>query len=87
MDSSGQLDQETVLVQGIIDCLFEWNGELVLLDYKTDKVLAHRGGLRGLTEHYRFQLELYARAIEEIWKRPVKRKVLYFFDAKQACEL
>lgn len=87
MDSSGQLDQETVLVQGIIDCLFEWNGELVLLDYKTDKVLAHRGGLRGLTEHYRFQLELYARAIEDIWKRPVKRKVLYFFDAKQACDL
>ncbi|CAH8769689.1 helicase-exonuclease AddAB subunit AddA [Paenibacillus dendritiformis] len=87
MDSSGQLDQEMVLVQGIIDCLFEWNGELVLLDYKTDKVLAHRGGLRGLTEHYRFQLELYARAIEDIWKRPVKRKVLYFFDAKQACEL
>lgn len=87
MDSSGQLDRETVLVQGIIDCLFEWNGELILLDYKTDKVLAHRGGLRGLTEHYRFQLELYARAIEDIWKRPVKRKVLYFFDAKQACEL
>ncbi|MDU5141452.1 MAG: helicase-exonuclease AddAB subunit AddA [Paenibacillus dendritiformis] len=87
MDSSGELDRETVLVQGIIDCLFEWNGDLILLDYKTDKVLAHRGGLRGLTEHYRFQLELYARAIEDIWKRSVKRKVLYFFDAKQACEL
>ncbi|GAC42974.1 3'-5' exonuclease [Paenibacillus popilliae] len=87
LDSSGQLDQETVLVQGIIDCLFEWDGELVLLDYKTDNVLACQKGLRGLTEHYRFQLELYARAIEDIWKRPVKRKVLYFFDAKQACEL
>jgi ATP-dependent helicase/nuclease subunit A len=86
-DTSGLLDQETVLVQGVIDCLFEWEGQLVLLDYKTDKVLAHRGGLEALTEHYRFQLNLYARAIEQIWHRPVDRKVLYFFDAKQACEL
>ncbi|MBN3525899.1 UvrD-helicase domain-containing protein [Paenibacillus apiarius] len=86
-DDSGLLDHETVLVQGVIDCLFEWNGQLVLLDFKTDKVLAHRGGLPALSEHYRFQLNVYARAIEHIWKRPIDRKVLYFFDARQACEL
>ncbi|MCY9582246.1 UvrD-helicase domain-containing protein [Paenibacillus alvei] len=86
-DASGLLDEETVLVQGVIDCMFEWEGQLVLLDYKTDKVLEHRGGLKALTEHYRFQLNLYARAIEQIFHRPVDRKVLYFFDAGQACEL
>ncbi|QLG39259.1 helicase-exonuclease AddAB subunit AddA [Paenibacillus sp. E222] len=81
------LENETVLVQGIIDCLYEVDGELVLLDYKTDRVLEHRGGLDKLTENYRFQLELYARAIEDILGRKVDRKWLYFFDGGHAVKL
>ncbi|MGC5773827.1 helicase-exonuclease AddAB subunit AddA [Paenibacillus pabuli] len=81
------LANETVLVQGIIDCLYEVNGELVLLDYKTDRVLEHRGGLDKLIENYRFQLELYGRAIEDILGRKVDRKWLYFFDNGQAVKL
>ncbi|MDR9747213.1 helicase-exonuclease AddAB subunit AddA [Paenibacillus taichungensis] len=81
------LENETVLVQGIIDCLYEVNGELVLLDYKTDRVLEHRGGLDKLTENYRFQLELYGRAIEDILGRKVDRKWLYFFDGGIAVKL
>ncbi|QOS80297.1 helicase-exonuclease AddAB subunit AddA [Paenibacillus sp. JNUCC31] len=81
------LTNETVLVQGIIDCLYEVNGDLVLLDYKTDRVLEHRGGLDKLTENYRFQLELYGRAIEDILGRKVDRKWLYFFDNGHAVKL
>ncbi|RAJ03299.1 DNA helicase/exodeoxyribonuclease V subunit A [Paenibacillus pabuli] len=81
------LENETVLVQGIIDCLYEVDGELVLLDYKTDRVLEHRGGLDKLTENYRFQLELYGRAIEDILDRKVDRKWLYFFDGGHAVKL
>ncbi|PYI51794.1 helicase-exonuclease AddAB subunit AddA [Paenibacillus flagellatus] len=69
---------ETVLVQGVIDCLFEENGELVLLDYKTDAVYGNR--LETLKERYGVQLSLYAKAIGDIWRRPVKEKVLFFFD-------
>lgn len=69
---------ETVLVQGMIDCLFEENGELVLLDYKTDAVFGDR--LELLKERYAVQLGLYAKAIERIWRRPVKEKALFFFD-------
>lgn len=86
-DETGLLDEETVLVQGVIDCLFEVEGRLVLLDYKTDKVLAHRGGIEALANHYRFQLDLYSRAIEEMWGRPVDDKVLYFFDSQQSITL
>lgn len=81
------LDNETVLVQGIIDCLYEVDGELTLLDYKTDRVLEHRGGVNELTRNYRFQLELYGRAIEDILGRKVDRKWLYFFDGGHAVEL
>ncbi|WP_340013829.1 helicase-exonuclease AddAB subunit AddA [Paenibacillus sp. FSL K6-1318] len=81
------IENETVLVRGIIDCLYEVDGELVLLDYKTDRVLDHRGGLRTLTENYGFQLELYGRAIEDILGRKVDRKWLYFFDGGHAVKL
>ncbi|MEF3304622.1 helicase-exonuclease AddAB subunit AddA [Paenibacillus sp. GYB003] len=76
---------ETVLVQGVIDCLFEENGQLVLLDYKTDAVSG--GRLDELKRRYAVQLALYARAIEHIWRRPVKEKVLFFFDGSHLVTL
>ncbi|MEN1988774.1 helicase-exonuclease AddAB subunit AddA [Paenibacillus hubeiensis] len=84
---SAVLEQETVLVQGIIDCLYEVDGELVLLDYKTDRVLEHRGGVDALVANYSFQLNLYAQAIEDILGRKVSRKWLYFFDGGYAVRL
>lgn len=86
-DVKAVLENETVLVRGIIDCLYEVNGELVLLDYKTDRVLEHRGGLEPLVENYRFQLQLYAQAIKDILGRQVDHIWLYFFDGGHAVKL
>ncbi|NMO94839.1 UvrD-helicase domain-containing protein [Paenibacillus lemnae] len=82
-----QLDEECVLIQGVVDCLFRAQGKLILLDYKTDRVLEHRGGIEALTEQYRFQLELYAKALEDILGEPIAESWLYFFDAGQAVRL
>lgn len=60
------LQDETVLIQGVVDCLFRLNGKLILLDYKTDRVMEHRGGIAALVDQYRFQLDLYAKALEDI---------------------
>lgn len=79
--------EETVLVQGVIDCLFRVDGKVILLDYKSDKVLPHRGGIAALTESYRFQLELYAEALEKITGMPVDEKWLFFFDSGDAVRL
>lgn len=82
------LEQETVLIQGVIDCLYETSdGKLVLLDYKTDRIAKEPGGLEAISERYRFQLELYAKAIERIWNRPVDELVLYFFDGCHVVKL
>ncbi|UNK21223.1 helicase-exonuclease AddAB subunit AddA [Paenibacillus sp. N3/727] len=78
------LDDETVLIQGIVDCLFRFNDKLILLDYKTDRVVEHRGGIETLTEHYRFQLELYSKALQDILGEPIHEKWLYFFDGGRA---
>lgn len=73
-----QIDGEKVLVQGVIDCLFQEEGGWVLLDYKTDKTTPFSDG--ELAERYRVQLDYYALAIERILQQPIKETVLYFFD-------
>jgi ATP-dependent helicase/nuclease subunit A len=77
--------EETVLIQGVIDCLFDTPDGLVLLDYKTDATEGKTD--EELSERYRVQLSLYAKAIESIWRRPIVRKVLYFFDGGRLIEL
>ncbi|MDO3409161.1 helicase-exonuclease AddAB subunit AddA [Saccharibacillus sp. CPCC 101409] len=81
-----RLPGERVLVQGVIDCLFRENGRLILLDYKTDRIKPGRG-TSELAEHYRFQLDFYARALEDMLGEPVHEKWLYFFDAGEGVRL
>ncbi|MEW5762092.1 MAG: helicase-exonuclease AddAB subunit AddA [Bacillota bacterium] len=73
---------ETVLVQGVIDCLLAAGDGLVIVDYKSDRVAA--GELNACAARYRVQLELYARAAAEILGRPVREKYLYFFAPGRA---
>ncbi|MNE63964.1 ATP-dependent helicase/nuclease subunit A [compost metagenome] len=76
-----------MLIQGVIDCLFREEGRLILLDYKTDAVLEHEGGVEALKEKYRFQLELYSKALYDILGEPVSEIWLYFFDGDHAVKL
>ncbi|OEF96705.1 helicase-exonuclease AddAB subunit AddA [Desulfuribacillus alkaliarsenatis] len=69
---------EHVLIQGVIDCVFEDEGGLVLLDYKTDRI--HKLSNQDLANRYKLQIELYTKAIEQIWKRTLQEKYLYFFN-------
>lgn len=66
---------ELVLIQGVIDVYFEEDGELVVADYKTDRV--ENGG--ELSEKYRKQLEYYARALQQLTGKKVKEKIIYSF--------
>ena len=71
--------KEPVLIQGVIDCLtWEDDGGVLLIDFKSDHISGVK--VEALRERYRLQLELYSRAVEEIWKVKVKGKYLYFFD-------
>ncbi|TLS50332.1 helicase-exonuclease AddAB subunit AddA [Paenibacillus antri] len=77
---------ETVLVQGIIDCLFEDERGLAIVDYKTDAIRGETG-LSELTERYRLQLSVYAKAAEKALGRDVPDRYLYFFDGARAVKL
>lgn len=69
--------KEVVFVQGIIDYLVFEADSLFLIDFKTDYIT--RENLKETAAYYQVQLDLYARAIQDIIYRPVKEKYLYFF--------
>ena len=76
-DYASGLEDEKVLLQGVVDCaLIEADG-ITIVDFKTDRVT--KDSLPSLTAHYRPQVETYAQALERIFEMPVKRKYLYFF--------
>ena len=74
--------EQTVVVQGIIDCLLEEEGALVVIDYKTDYISpGNWERMKELAGRYRIQIEMYARAAQSVLTLPVKEKFLYFFGA------
>lgn len=83
--AAGEDAGEPVLMQGILDCLFEDARGLVLLDYKTDALW--REGASERAERYRLQLSLYARAVRDILGRDPDEIVVYFFDRAEAVSL
>ena len=72
---------EAVLVQGIIDAYFMEEDEIVLVDYKTDRV--KRGQEQKLINLYHVQLEDYARALERMTGKKVKEKIIYSFTLQK----
>ncbi len=74
---------ENLLVQGVIDCMFQEKGGIVLVDYKTDYFTGVPGEdalrLRQLTDQYAGQMKIYGLAVEQITGVPVLEKHLYFF--------
>ncbi|MCA1056418.1 helicase-exonuclease AddAB subunit AddA [Rossellomorea aquimaris] len=91
-ESGEEPPEETVLVQGVIDCIFRDESGIVLLDYKTDGI--HDRYKKGFEEakevletRYKIQIELYTKALESIWKETVSEKYLYFFDGGHLLEI
>ncbi|HEX3016179.1 MAG TPA: helicase-exonuclease AddAB subunit AddA [Desulfobacteria bacterium] len=70
---------ETVLIQGVIDCLLEEEDGYVLIDWKTDRIRS-KSDIKEMCKRYQVQLALYARAVEGILSRPVKEKYLVLMD-------
>ena len=79
----GEDSAETILVQGIIDVYFEEDEELVVLDYKTDKVRT----ARDLQEKYHSQLDYYAQALEQLTEKKVKEKIIYSFTLEEEIQV
>src|SRR5699024_2680342 len=74
---------EKVVIQGIIDCLFYYEDNWYIVDYKTDRIVDEvvtEKTVDQLKHRYETQIGLYQRAIESILKTKVIKTYLYFFD-------
>lgn len=79
-------EEETVLIQGIIDAFFEEDGDYVLLDYKTDAVKTSE----ELINRYQVQLDYYEEALIQLSVDPalgkgkkVREKIIYSFGLER----
>ena len=82
-DKYGESEKK-VPVQGVIDAMFIEDGEIVILDYKTDRVEEGAEDPEGrLVKLYKMQLDLYAQAAERLLGLKVKEKLLYSFSLEK----
>ena len=68
------------LVQGIIDCFFEEDGKLVLVDYKTTNIKSKEEFQRRkdeIAQRYALQMEIYRQVLTEATGKEVKETCLY----------
>ncbi len=73
--------EDNILVQGISDCVFEENGQLVIVDYKTDKIRDDK----ELLDRYKNQIAFYCKAVSKTLGKPVKQAALYSFCLGKVC--
>lgn len=75
------LNDNGILVQGVIDLLLIQSGKATVIDYKTTS----EQGLRA--QGYRTQMEIYCRAVSEILGVTVERRLLYAFRLDDFVEI
>ena len=74
---------ETVLIQGIIDVFFEEDGKCILLDYKTDAVET----AEELIGRYHVQLDYYAEALKQSFGYRDTERIIYSFKLGEEIRL
>ena len=79
------LQNEKVLLQGVVDCALIESDGITVIDFKTDYVTDET--LPAVVERYRPQITAYADALERIYHMPVKAKQIYFFTIRCFAEL
>ena len=73
---------DRVVVEGIADLVFETaGGELVVVDYKTDRTLTDSS-----KAHYAEQLACYGELVQRVTGRPVGRRVVVHVPSNSATE-
>ena len=80
------LEGEKILLQGVVDCFFETEAGLTIVDFKTDHVHTEEKQ-SARVKLYRPQMEAYSAALETVFEKRVTRRVLYFLHSGQAVEI
>lgn len=86
------LEGQELLVQGVVDCFFEEDGEIVVVDYKTDYLSEYElenpeVAAQKLVSRHATQLLYYAEACKRICNKPIRDVYIYSLPAGRAFSL
>ena len=79
------LEDEKILLQGVVDCAILEEDGITVIDFKTDRITEAR--LETAVQNYRYQVQAYADALRRIFEKPIKRACLYFFQINQCVDI
>lgn len=74
---------ENIFLQGVMDCLLEYEKDFIIIDYKTDRTMTEE----ELKNHYKIQLQVYGEAAEKLLGKPVSYLYLWSFTYGKAIEV
>ncbi|MEE1197853.1 MAG: helicase-exonuclease AddAB subunit AddA [Acutalibacteraceae bacterium] len=74
------IKKEKIVVQGSVDCVFVEDDQIVVIDFKTDRIKSED----ELNAAYGEQLDIYAKACQKIFEMPIKEKLIYSFALGKA---
>lgn len=83
-------NNKEMVVQGVIDCCFEEDGRMILVDYKSSYIkpgAARAAELERIRDEYKIQIELYSEAIEKGTGMEVGEAYLYLFTIAEAVRM
>ena len=80
---SDVVKDQTVIVQGAVDCMFIEGDHIVLLDFKTDKT----DDESFLIKHYSDQLKTYCIAAEKMFSLPVTECYIYSLNMNKTIKI
>lgn len=79
-----------MLVQGVIDCCFEEDGRMILIDYKSSFIRPgerHEAELERIRDEYKVQTDLYSEAIMKGTGKEVSEAYLYLFTSGETVDM
>ncbi len=74
---------DKVVIQGIADCVIENQNNIVIIDYKTDRIQT----LDELYDKYSLQLMIYQRALTKMFHKDSDRAIIYSFYLNQYLDI
>jgi len=84
-DVQARDDRDVVLIRGMVDAVLTGPAGLEVIDYKTDDVPADQ--CRARAHEYNMQIDMYAEALGQIYRRDVNRRWLVFLAAREVVEV
>lgn len=75
--------KDPILLQGVLDCCYEKNGQMVIVDYKTDRLSSPA----QFAERYALQLQLYRHGLYELTGKKADKLYIYSFHLNEVIEI